>query len=95
MQRRKKITNERTANFLELLLSCGTCLARQGEHSCENARRERLERLRRLVHRHCRDDMGDGFVDNYLVVLHELRPDVGSKGMQIRNERYEMLPKHN
>jgi hypothetical protein len=27
--------------------------------------------------------------------LHELRPNAGGKGMQFRNERHEMLPRHN
>jgi hypothetical protein len=27
--------------------------------------------------------------------LHELRPNVGGKGVQFRNERHEMLSRHN
>ena len=48
----KRIINERTANFLKLLLRSGAGLAREGEHSCEIGRCELFERLRRLVHRH-------------------------------------------
>jgi hypothetical protein len=79
----RKTTGERTANFLKLLLGRDTWLASYRENSCENARCKRLERLRRLIYRHGRDDMRDGFVYDYLIVLREVCPNVGSESMQL------------
>jgi len=65
-----KIESERTANFSKLLLARSTWLARASKHTCKNGSYERLERLCSFVHGHCRDNMGDGFVDNHPVLLH-------------------------